>query len=28
MTLEQFEAISALFVPPGADEDFEVRLHR
>jgi predicted kinase len=28
MTLEQFEAISALFVPPGGDEGFNIQLHR
>lgn len=28
MTLEQFEAISALFVPPGEDEGFNVWIHR
>lgn len=27
MSVEQFEAISALFVPPAADEGFRVRIH-
>jgi predicted kinase len=28
MSVEQFEAISALFVPPGEDEGFRVQIHR
>jgi predicted kinase len=28
MSVEQFEAISALFVPPAEDEGFQIRIHR
>jgi predicted kinase len=28
MSVEQFEAISALFVPPSDDEGFRVQIHR